>query len=122
MQKSLEFACIGCPLGCRVKLTVDERGDITDMTGHRCKEGKKYAESEYRNPVRVLTATVLTEGSTIRLLPVRTNKPILKGRLIEAMRVLADMRVKPPVKRGQAIVSNILNTGTDLVATNELTV
>lgn len=120
MQKELEFTCIRCPMGCRVKIAIDEKGDITDMTGHQCKEGKKHAESEYRNPVRVLTATVLVEGNTRRTLPVRTDKPIPKGKLKEAMRALAEVRVKPPVKMGQAIVSNILNTGADLVAAGSI--
>jgi CxxC motif-containing protein len=38
------------------------------------------------------------------------------------MKSLANTKVKPPVKMGQVIVANILGTGADLVATDELPV
>lgn len=119
MQKEQELICIVCPLGCRVRLTID-KGNIVDATGNECKKGREYAENECMNPVRVLTGTILTESSKRRTLPVRTNKPIPKGKLIETYRSLAGVRVKPPVKAGQAIIRNILNVGADVVATDEL--
>ncbi len=36
------------------------------------------------------------------------------------MRVLAKIKVRPPVKIGQVIELNILNTGANLVTTDEL--
>lgn len=120
MQKEHIFICINCPMGCRMSLTVDDKGNITNITGHECKEGKGYAENEYRNPVRVLTGTLLTDSSKRRTLPFRTNKPILKGRLEEAMRCLGEMRVKTPVMIGQVIVPNILNMGVDIIATDKI--
>lgn len=120
MQKELDLICICCPKGCHLNLTVDESNLLTEVNGHWCKEGKEFAEREYRNPVRVLTATILTEAQKRRTLPVRTNKPIHKGKLLEAMSILAEVRIKPPVKMGQTIVLNILNTGADVIATDEL--
>lgn len=121
MKRELEFICIGCPMGCQVTVIVDESGDIAKVTGHGCKEGKEYVQSEYRNPVRVLTTTVLVESSKRSTLPVRTNRPIPKASLQEAMLVLAQVKVKPPLKTGQTIVPNILNTGADVVATDLIT-
>lgn len=120
MQKEQQLICIVCPLGCRVKLTIDKEGNIVDVTGSECKKGKEYAENECINPVRVLIGTVSTEGSKHRTLPVRTNNPIPKGKLLEAYRSLAGVKVKPPIKVGQAIVSNILDMGADVIATDEL--
>ena len=120
MQREHEYICIVCPVGCQVKVTIGEGGRIMDIAGSDCEKGKKYAQSEYTNPVRVLTGTVLTEGGTRRLLPFRTDKPIPKGKVMEVVRYLAQVKARPPVTVGQAIVSNILDTWADVVATDEL--
>ena len=115
-----KIICVGCPLGCEITLTTDDKGEVTEVTGNTCKEGKEYALEEFKNPVRVLTATVLTEGSERPLLPVRTNKPIFKSKLKECMPFLAKVRARPPIRAGQVIVPNIINIGADLVSTGEL--
>ena len=114
-----EITCTGCPLGCRVTLTVSPDGNIESLTGNQCKEGTKYVTAEFQNPVRVFTATVLTEGVS-RLLSVRTDKPVPKSRLRELMCAIAKVRVKPPVRMGQEIVHDILGTGANLVSTGTL--
>jgi CxxC motif-containing protein len=110
--------CIGCPLGCHVTLTIDSAGNISDITGNQCKEGKKHATAEYLHPERVLTATVLMEGMGNRLLPVRTDKPVPRSQLKEIMLAIAEIKVKPPVEVGQEIAHDILGTGANLVATS----
>lgn len=119
-MKEVRVICIGCPLGCRATLKVSEGGEVLEVTGCRCKEGRSYVVEEFRNPVRVLTATVLTEGSQLPLLPVRTSSPIPKEKLREAMKVLAKVRVKPPVRAGEVVLEDLLGTGVDLVATRDL--
>ena len=109
--------CIGCPLGCHVTLTVDSDGNISDIAGNQCKEGKRHASTEYLHPERVLTATVLAEGLGNRLLPVRTDKPVPRSQLKEIMLAIAKVKVKPPVSVGQEIVHDILGTGANLIAT-----
>jgi len=114
------IVCIGCPLGCRTSLRIDHHGDVAKITGYKCKEGRQYVLEEYRNPVRIFTTTVLTEKSSRPLLPVRTNRPILKSRLKEATLTLVRVKVKPPVKVGRVILPNLLNSGVDVVATDDL--
>ena len=109
-----------CPLACRVTVTIDDKCDITGTTNYLCKQGKEYAIAECKFPGRILTTTVLTEGSPHKLLPVRTDKPIPKDRLMEVMYSLSQIRVKPPIKMGQVIVSDIKKLGVDVVATDEL--
>jgi CxxC motif-containing protein len=120
MAKETEIICIMCPLACRVTVTIDDEGTITGVANFLCKEGQKYAMAECKFPGRILTTTVLTEGSLRKLLPVRTDRPVPKERLMESMRSLSEIKVKPPIKMGQIIVSNIIGTGVDLVATDEL--
>jgi CxxC motif-containing protein len=115
-----EIVCIGCPLGCLVKINLEANGSISSFTGNQCQKGQEYAAAEFQHPVRVLTATVLTEGSQRRLLAVRTDKPVSKEKLKEIMRLTAHIRVKPPVKVGQKITSNIAGTGANLKSTTIL--
>jgi CxxC motif-containing protein len=114
------IVCIGCPLGCRTTLRIDHHGDVVKIRGYKCKEGRQYVLEEYRNPVRVFTTTVLTEESVRPLLPVRTNRPILKSRLKKATLTLARVKTKPPVRVGQVILPNLLDSGVDVVATDDL--
>ena len=120
MSRVETVICIGCPMGCEIKLSIDDRGEIIKVSGNRCKEGRAYAPQEYKNPVRVLTATLKTANSLRPLLPVRTGEPILKKLLLRSMPVLAKVVVEPPVKIGQVVVPNLLNTGIDVIATDDL--
>jgi len=112
--------CVGCPLGCRTTLRIDHHGDVVKITGYQCKEGRQYVVEEYRSPVRIFTATILTEKSAIPLLPVRTDRPILKSKLKEAALTLVRLKAIPPVRIGQVIISNILDTGANVIATDDL--
>jgi CxxC motif-containing protein len=114
------IVCIGCPLGCRTTLRIGGRGEVLKVLGYKCKEGRQYVLEEYRNPVRIFTTTVLTEKSSRPLLPVRTNRPILKSRLKESTLTLVRVKAKPPVRVGQVILPNLLNSGVDVVATDDL--
>ena len=120
MTKEEMIICVGCPLGCEVKLTLNDKNEVTAVEDNKCKEGKRYAVEEFTNPVRTLTATVLTQGSSQPLLPVRTGKPILKTLLPQSMSIIAKTRVKPPIKMGDVIVPNLLDTGIDVVASSDL--
>jgi CxxC motif-containing protein len=112
--------CIGCPLGCRTTLRIDRHGEVLKITGYKCKEGRQYVLNEYRKPVRILTATIRTEESPRPLLPVRTNQPILKSKLKEATLTLARMKARPPIKMGDVILPNLLGSGVDVIATDDL--
>ena len=115
-----EIICIICPLACRVSVMVDHEGNIVELANFQCKKGKEYAVAEYRTPLRVLTTTVMVEKSRHALLPVRTNRAIPRKELFDCMDHLARIRIKPPLKVGEVIVKNILNTGSDIITTGEL--
>ncbi len=112
-----ELTCIGCPLGCR--LTVDEDNDYA-VTGNSCKRGVDYGKNELKNPTRVLTTTVEVEGGIHSRCPVRTQEPIPKAKLFEAMDVLLKVKLKSPVKCGDVVVENLLGTGVDVIATRNI--
>lgn len=110
-----EIICITCPKGCHLK--VDE---VTfAVTGNSCPRGAVYGANELRNPVRVVTSTVIAEGPARRL-PVKTDRPIPKDKMFEVMAEIAGVRVKAPVAVGQVLIENVAGTGGNLVATKAL--
>ena len=69
--------CILCPNGCRLRYESD--GSIS---GNRCKRGEEYAIQERTSPMRTLTLTLRTESGA--LVPVRTDRPIPREKLLDA--------------------------------------
>jgi CxxC motif-containing protein len=101
-------------------LVVNDAGEISEVSEYKCKVGKKYAQHEYKAPKRVLTATVKTENSDRRLMPVRSNKPVPKEKLGDCMSVLAGIKVKPTHNIGDVVVNDILCTVADIICTDDL--
>ncbi|MBE6570129.1 MAG: DUF1667 domain-containing protein [Ruminococcaceae bacterium] len=117
-METRELTCVVCPAGCRVTVTLDDAGNVTDVTGHTCARGKTYAESEVTHPVRTLTTTVSIADavSGAHMLPVKTNKPISRELLFDAMRQLEGYVVKAPVKSGDVLIRDFMEPGVELVA------
>jgi CxxC motif-containing protein len=114
-----EIICIGCPMGCY--LSVDCVGaDMHEVSGNRCKVGLEYAEKEISNPERTLTTTVKVKHGHLPLVSVRTNKPIPKSRILDAINLLAKIEVEAPIKIGEPIIQNIFNTGVNIIATKNI--
>jgi CxxC motif-containing protein len=112
------FTCIKCPLSCQVEL-LEEDGDIT-VKGHTCPQGEQYALDEFTNPVRILTTTVCVDNGTHPVLPVRSGEPIPKHLIIQCMKVLSTTTVQAPVKCGDPVHKNILDTGVDIIASRDM--
>lgn len=113
-----ELVCVACPLGCRITVTLDGDGNVTDVTGNTCKRGDAYAHTECTNPTRMLTTTVKVDGGKTYVVPVKTSNPIPKNMMFECMNVINNASVKAPVKIGDIVIKNILGTGVDVIATN----
>jgi len=111
--------CVGCPKGCRMKIE-DKDGEITDISGYGCDKGKEYAREEFKNPTRILPTTVIVKNGKIPLVSVKTAKPIPKNYLLPAMKKIAKTRVEAPIDIGDVIIDNILDTGADIIATNNV--
>ncbi len=113
-----ELICVACPLGCPITVTIDDNGNVTDVTGNTCKRGDAYAHTEVTNPTRMLTTTVRVEGGNSYVVPVKSANPIPKGMMFECMEIINKAAVKAPVKIGDVVIENILGTGVDIIATN----
>ena len=118
MTKIQELICVVCPKGCVTKIWKEK--DSIKVEGTICKQGKAYLKQEYIEPKRILTSTVVVENSPVKRLPVRTAEAIPKKEMFHVMEQLAHVRVQPPVHVGQVIISDILSTGVDVVASDDL--
>ena len=114
-----EMICIGCPMGCYLAVDYDGK-KVRSVSGNRCKVGLEYAEKEISNPERTLTTTVKVKNGHLPLVSVRTNKPIPKNKIFDAMDLLAKVEVEAPVKIGEPIVQNLFGTGANVVATKNI--
>ncbi|MEA1940219.1 MAG: DUF1667 domain-containing protein [Candidatus Caldatribacteriota bacterium] len=118
-MKSTSLVCIKCPKGCRI--TVKSKEDkIISITGNDCSRGVEYAREEFINPVRILPTTIKVLGGEFPLVSVKTEKAIPKELLLKAMEEIADIEVEAPIKIGQVIKDNLLETGIRLVATRNI--
>ena len=112
-----ELVCIVCPKGCR--LHVDEENDYS-VTGNSCPRGAVYGHNEIKNPTRVLTSTVRLDGGIYRRCPVKTDKAVPKGLLLDIMPQLNDVSLKSPVESGQVVIENVCGTDANVIVTKSL--
>lgn len=111
-----EITCTVCPLGCTLGITC-EAGKVTGVSGYSCKRGLEYGWTESTDPRRMLTTTVRIEGSALPVLPVKSEKPLPKNLLPDCMNVINKVKLKVPIRTGDIIIRNILDTGINIVAT-----
>lgn len=111
-----KMVCIECPKSCTLSVDI-ENCKVLKVTGAKCPKGVAYALSEVANPTRILTTTVIAAGLDLKLVPVRTDKPIPKNDIFRAMEAIGKMRIAKPVKAGEVIDGNFLGLGAKLLAT-----
>lgn len=112
-----KMICIVCPKGCH--LNVDTANGMK-VSGNACERGAAYACTELTAPVRTLTSTVCVNSGVYSRCPVKTNKPLPKALIAEAMRLLDSICLLAPVKRGDIVLENILGTDVSIVTTRSI--
>ena len=112
-----ELICIVCPKGCH--LTVDEENGYA-VSGNNCPRGEEYGKNEVIAPKRTITSTVKVSGGLYPRLPVKTDKPIPKELIFEAMKLLDKVELKAPVNVGDVVIENVLGTGASFIATRNM--
>ena len=111
-----KMICIECPVGCLLEVDVEADGEVS-VSGNRCEKGATYARKEMTCPERFLTSTVKAEGLEMKMVPVRTDRPVPKDKMAEVMTIVHQEIIKSPVKAGDVIVRNVLGLEANLIAT-----
>ena len=114
MENIRELTCIVCPKGCPMKVTLEGK-EILNIEGFTCPRGKQYAVDECTHPMRTLTTTARTSNGGV--VAVKTDKPIPKELLFSCMKEINKTVATLPVRIGDILIENILDTGTNVIAT-----
>lgn len=123
--ETLQFHCTTCPSECLLTVEVERDADgavveVRSVTGNSCPRGDTFAHQELTCPMRVLTTTVAVSGSDEALLPVRTAEAIPLTLHAQAMNLLRGAVVDAPIRMGDIVLPNLLNTGIDLIASMDI--
>ncbi|MHA2035071.1 MAG: DUF1667 domain-containing protein [Promethearchaeota archaeon] len=117
-EGSKEIRCIICPTGCLVHVE-NVNGELI-IEGHSCKRGEEYGREEFIAPKRILTTTIRVENGFLPLIPVRSDKPLPKERLQEALKEIAITKIKAPIKMGDILLKDILGLEANIIASRDL--
>ena len=120
METTTQIICITCPKGCTLDVT--REGETVLRVKPGCKRGHEYVKRELVDPRRMVATTVRVQGGIHPLLPVATAAPFPKPRILELMATLRQVELQAPVRMGQPILPNALDTGIDILASRDMPV
>ena len=125
VKETLQFNCTTCPSKCLLAVEVERDADgnvaeVRSVTGNNCPRGDKFAHQELTCPMRVLTTTVAVSGGDEALLPVRTANAIPLALHAQAMDLIRGLVVKAPIRMGDVVLEDLLDTGIDLIASMDI--
>ena len=118
-MENRKITCIECPVGCALSVDIEDCR-VIKVSGNKCPKGEPYAVSEVKNPLRILTSVVLSQSLSLKMIPVRTDKPIPKSRLFDAMVEVKKIRITRPLKAGDIVAENFLGLQINLIATRDV--
>ena len=113
------MTCIICPMGCTLEVTLEDDGvtkKVTNVCNNGCKRGPEYVRKEFTFPTRTLTSTVGVCGGNMNVVPCKSKGEVPKNMLFQCMEIVRRTCVKAPVKRGDVLIQDILETGVDVIA------
>ena len=111
-----DMTCIICPRGCALKVEIN--GDNITVTGNSCPKGKQYAIDECTNPTRTVTSSVRVDNREDIMVSVKTENPIPKDKIFDAMKLIRAKSVAAPIHIGDTVIENVF--GTDIIATKNI--
>ncbi|MEA4906965.1 MAG: DUF1667 domain-containing protein [Chloroflexi bacterium] len=119
-METTNIICITCPKGCTLEVT--HEGDTVVKVKPGCKRGHEYVQRELVDPRRMIATTVKIKGGIHPLLPVYTSAPFPKGRIRDLVLALRTVEVEAPVSVDAVVLSNVLDTGIDILASRDMEV
>lgn len=73
-----------------------------------------------QNNCGILTTLVRIKGAKSNVVPVKSTKPIDKNLWLDCSKALSRIYVGAPIKIGDMVCKNILNTGVDIICTKNV--
>ena len=105
---------VTCPrCGSDYVINMDNCEDGIEAKEIECATEGEGSENNFSDGI--LTTLVRIKGADCRVVPVKSSGPISKKIWIECSRALSRIYVGAPIKIGDIVCSNILNTGVDII-------
>lgn len=108
-----ETICRECNKKCILCLN-SYMGEI-EVSGNKCIKGIDYGKKYIINKKGIFTTIVRIKGSDCTVVPVKSSDIIEKEKWVAISRALCRIYVGAPIKAGDVICKNILNTGVDII-------
>lgn len=112
--------CKICPMKCELTIEEDKENNSYRVSGNKCPQGQKYALKEMTDPSRVLFSRVLLDSGPMSRLHVRTDGIVPNHLKDEFIEIIENTRVSAPVSKGDVIIENIMDTGTNVISTRKV--
>lgn len=106
--------CELCKINCILK--VIKNNEEIKVSGNYCEKGIDFGIEKIESKKAGLSTVVRLKGAKEHILPVKTRGAVEKNLFIEISKALSRVYVGTPVKIGDIICKNILNTGIDVIA------
>ncbi|HZK19501.1 MAG TPA: DUF1667 domain-containing protein [Treponemataceae bacterium] len=124
-----ELTCINCPLGCALTIRYNEEKythktlteDDIRISGNKCPKGVAYGKKEILSPTRIVTSSMRVKNGNYALVSVKTAAAIPKEKIRAIMKHIRKPTVNAPIAIGDILISNVANTGVNIVATRTIT-
>ena len=113
--------CTACPIGCVITVKKKDAAaamsyENAEIEGSLCDRGIEYAMDELINPLRNYTTTVAIGADRSRRLPVRTQSPVPKDKVMQVMAEIKSLRIDSPVRYGKVLIESVADTGVAIIA------
>jgi CxxC motif-containing protein len=110
------LTCVLCPVGCELEVRKDEAGEL-DVRGNQCDKGVPFAVEEVLRPRRNLATSIPVRGTASKMVSVRLSGPVPREMIFPILAEIARLRPEAPFSRGQILITDVLGTGVDVIAT-----
>ena len=114
------FICTVCPKGCMLNVVREDDTFVHITAG--CKRGEDYARQELTDPRRMVATTVKVKNGLHPLMPVYTSAPFPKPKIPDLLSKIRKVEVTTPIKMGQVILTNVLGTDINILASRNMPV
>lgn len=114
-----KIICTVCPNGCEINVA-ELSTENCNIEGYKCEKGREYAEQEIANPARILTTTIKIKNGLIKRLPVRSENPVPKDKILQIIGKVRGIEIEAPVEEGDIIIENILGMGINITASKSV--
>jgi CxxC motif-containing protein len=119
MVEKRTLICVSCPVGCELTVTLDG-GQIVEVEGNTCKLGIDYAEQEIFDPRRMVASTVKVKNGFHPLVPVYTEKPVPKPKIMDVLAEIRKVEIEAPIAINDVVIENVVDTGINVIASRDM--